>query len=59
LSLFNHFFKNRTPNKELLRKIRRKKSTYSKKGKKRQGVMNNRPVVVKGKSPAVSSSKKK
>jgi hypothetical protein len=40
---------NRIPNKELLRQLRRKKSVHSKKGKKRQGIMNNRPVTVKGK----------
>jgi len=42
---------NRIPNKEFLRQVRRKKSVHSKKGKKRQGIMNNRPVIVKGKSP--------
>jgi dolichyl-diphosphooligosaccharide--protein glycosyltransferase len=48
---------NRLPNKEVLRKIRRKKSVHSKKGKKRQGVMNNKPVIVKGKSPQIASKK--
>lgn len=43
---------NRVPNKELLRQIRRRKSVHSKKGKKRQGVIRNKPVVVKGKAPA-------
>lgn len=48
---------NRTPNKDLLRKIRRKKSIHSKKGKKRQGIQNNKPDVIKGKSPAISIKK--
>ncbi|RNA30477.1 dolichyl-diphosphooligosaccharide-- glycosyltransferase subunit STT3B [Brachionus plicatilis] len=44
---------NRTPNKDLLRKIKRNKSVHSKKGKKRQGVIKNKPVVVKGKSATI------
>lgn len=43
---------NRNPDKNVLRDLRRKKSSYSKKGKKKQGVIKNRPVVVKGKAPA-------
>lgn len=43
---------NRQPDKELLRQIRRRKSVHSKKGKKRQGVINNKPTVVKGKTAA-------
>lgn len=43
---------NRLPDVEALREIRRKKSVHSKKGKKKQGSMKNKPVVVKGKSPA-------
>lgn len=50
---------NRVANKDLLRQIRRKKSVHSKKGKKKQGVINNKPVVVKGKSPAIAASAKK
>jgi dolichyl-diphosphooligosaccharide--protein glycosyltransferase len=42
---------NRIPNKDLLRNIRRKKSVHSKKtARKRQGTINNKAVVVKGKS---------
>jgi dolichyl-diphosphooligosaccharide--protein glycosyltransferase len=48
---------NRLPNKDLLRKIRRKKSVISKKDKKRQGIMNNKPNVVKGKSAYLASKK--
>jgi len=44
---------NRNPDKQLLRGIRRKKSIHPKKGKKKQGVMKNRPVVVKGKTAAL------
>lgn len=45
---------NRIQNKDLLRNIRRKKSVHSKKGKKRQGIINNKPVIVKGKAPTVA-----
>jgi dolichyl-diphosphooligosaccharide---protein glycosyltransferase len=48
---------NRVPNKELLRQIRRKKPMHSKKGKKRQGIMNNKPVIVKGKTASIASVK--
>lgn len=44
---------NRNPDKDVLRGIRRKKSIHSKKGKKKKGVMKNRPVVVKGKPTAI------
>jgi dolichyl-diphosphooligosaccharide---protein glycosyltransferase len=49
---------NRIQNKEILREIRRKKTISSKKTKKRQGVINNKPKVVKGKSVRVDNSKK-
>jgi len=47
---------NRNPDKEVLRQLRRKKSIHSKKGKKRTGIINNKPMVVKGK-PAVALKK--
>lgn len=43
---------NRNPDKNVLKGLRRKKSSYSRKGRKKQGVMKNRPVVVKGKTPS-------
>lgn len=43
---------NRNPDKDVLKGLKRKKSSYSKKGRKKQGVMKNRPVVVKGKAPS-------
>lgn len=41
---------NRNRNKEALRDIKRTKSIHSKKNRKRQGVIKNKPVIVKGKS---------
>lgn len=48
---------NRSPDKEALREIRRKKSVHSKKGPKKQGVMKNKPTVVKGKAPSYKGTK--
>ena len=49
----------RTPNKELLRKLRRKKSVHSKKGKNRQGIMRTKSAIKKGKAAANTANKKK
>lgn len=50
---------NRTPNKTVLRDIKRRKSIHSKKNARRQGVMQNKPVVVKGKPSAYFKTTKK